>query len=81
MDRGTTVTVQTENGRQTIVLGPTEVLNTNGPKLSTGSEVSIAAQRIIMNDRAVWIARSITVDGKTYTMWDQNDRPLYTRMR
>ena len=81
MDRGTTVTVETDNGRQTIVIGPTEVLERNGPELNTGAEISIAAQRVMIDGRAVWIARSLTINGETYTMWDQNDRPLYTSIR
>lgn len=74
---GTHVRLKTASGTFEVHLGPTSYLEEKKLKLEKGEEIEVLGSRIRMADDYVVLAREVRRGGETWTLRDENGRPLW----
>jgi hypothetical protein len=75
MMTGTHVTVKTQQGAKTVLLGPSDFIAKKGFKFAKGDSVEVTGSNVKMNGTEYFVAREVIKDGKTLTLRDKTGRP------
>lgn len=75
-DRLATVVVSTPGGQREIAVAPQWYLTERQVAFSNGDRLEIETVRAVIDGESVWIAKSITHNGNTHTLWNA-DRPAW----
>lgn len=76
---GTHLTLKTDKGNSEVALGPTKFLTDQKLELKKGDQVQIVGAKANTKRGEMFVARQITIGGKTVTLRDDKGVPAWPR--
>lgn len=73
-----TIVLSTPQGEREVVIAPASFMKLHDLEPKPGEQVTVRAVRAVVNGEPIWIAKSITSEDGTYTLWSY-DLPAWAR--